>query len=81
MKISEVIKKLETIKEEHGDINVIYGFDDCTVEYVEPVKYIIRYNEFHQERQMDTEDLDQDYLEKSYSENDILDSGIVAKIY
>ena len=43
MKISEVIKKLQGIKEEHGDLDVwldfyrmeekdIYVYDDCVVE-------------------------------------------------
>lgn len=81
MKISELMKELEKLKEEYGDLNVIYGYSDSTVDYVEPVKYIIRYNEFIQEREMDTEDLEEDYLEKTYSKNDILDSGIIVKIY
>lgn len=81
MKISEMINQLEKIKEEYGDINVIYGYSDYNAEYIEPVKYVVRYNEFIQERVIDTEDLDEDYLEEKYDKDDILDSGIVAKIY
>ena len=76
-----MINQLKKIKEEHGDINVIYGYSDYTAEYIEPVKYIVRYNEFIEERVIDTEDLYEDYLEEKYDKDDILDSGIIAKIY
>ena len=65
MKISELINELEKMKKEYGDIGVIYGSGDDTIDFIKAKKYIISYNPYHQTRQMDTEDLNQNYFRGS----------------
>ena len=43
MKISEVIQKLQEIKKEHGDLEVVTYYDPWNIGYNEPMtKYHIR---------------------------------------
>lgn len=81
MKISELIKELEKVKEKYGDVECVYGYASCDIaEYVEPQKCIKYINTIWNEEEIDTEDLDENYLEESHKDK-ILESSIVIKIY
>lgn len=81
MKISELIKELEKLKGQYGDLNVIYGTGSYyQAEYVEPQKYVKYMNDIWDEMDIETEDINENYLEETYK-GKILDKGITVLIY
>ena len=85
MKINELVTKLNKLKEVHGNIDVI-GADSYEIEFAEPQKFIKMSNDYNDIINRHTEDMDENYLEESYIDNEeynekILDEGVCVKIY
>jgi hypothetical protein len=84
MKINELILELEDLKDEFGNVDVI-GADSYEIDFVRPQRYIQMTNPYNDIINRETEDLDEDYLEryendKEYSKR-ILFKGICVKVY
>lgn len=80
MNIENVISKLEKLKREYGNVDVLITYNDEMRIDIEPVKYVKYRNEYHNTIDIDTEDLDEEYLEKCYNDK-IIEKGVCVKIY
>lgn len=80
MKIEDLIKKLEKIKNEHGNLHLVFDADDKDCEDVVVVKYVKFKDKYGNIINIDTEDLNSDELDVYYI-NDVIEDGLRVNIY
>lgn len=85
MRIDEAILKLQDLKEEYGNLEII-GADSYDIDDIIPQKFIQMTNAFNNMVNRHTENIDEDYLERVYLNNKghrerIVSHGKCVKIY
>ena len=85
LKVGELIEKLTKLQKEHGNLEVV-GHNDELLWDVEVQKFILTSCEYNDIITRHTEDLDENYLEKTYKEDEnykqyYVDEGICLKIW
>ena len=85
LKVRDLIKKLTKLQLEHGNLEVV-GHNDELLWDAEVQKFILTSCEYNDIITRHTEDLDEDYLERTYKKDEnykryYVDEGICLKIW